>query len=197
MKTETKNKKPLGMLGLSLALLATSIFSNACKKEKPEDPAEDTEIITTVELRFKDSANTANVLSYVWEDRDGEGGNTPNRQDSIRLDSGKTYIVELKLSDVTKSPVADISAEIKAEADDHQIYYTITPAVAGLSATITDKDSKGFALGLESIWKVRSSKGKGRTINVLLKHKPGVKTANDANTVGETDIDVNFPLRIK
>ncbi len=175
-------------------LLATLVLSPGCKKEKPEEDNE-TEVITTVELTIKDSANTSNSKTFVWEDSDGDGGNAPNRIDSILIDKSKTYITEIKILDKTKNPVEDITEEIKEEANDHQMYYSLSPAT-GVALSITDKDGNNLPLGLNTKMVVGATAVGKKTLNLILKHKPGAKAANDASSVGETDVDITFPMRI-
>ncbi len=186
-------KQPIQILGLmAIALLITV----ACKKKKPEEPTNDTEVITTIELTFKDSAS-ANSIVAIWEDIDGDGGNLPNRQDSILLDSGKTYLMEVRLLDKTKNPVELISDAVKEEALDHQFYFGLTPN-SGVTAFITDADANNLPLGLKSTWRIAKKQTQAKKVlNIVLKHKPGIKKAGDAVSVGETDIDIDMPMRIK
>jgi hypothetical protein len=56
-------------------------------------------------------------------------------------------------------------------------------------------DGKGFPLGTTSLWTVSSNTGSG-ILNITLKHKPGAKTANDNISVGETDIALDFKVKV-
>jgi hypothetical protein len=180
-----------------LGLIVMAIFITiACKKKKPAEPTNDTEVITTVELTFKDSASTNSIVA-VWEDIDGDGGNLPNRQDSILLDSGKTYLMEVRLLDKTKNPVEVISDAVKAEAADHQFYFNLTPN-SGVTAFITDADANSLPLGLNSKWRIAKKQTQTKKVfNIVLKHKPGIKKAGDLVSIGDTDIDIDMPMRIK
>jgi hypothetical protein len=188
-------KKQIFYLGLTAILSATTLFTS-CKKDKPKED-EETEVITTVELSFQDSANAnAPILKYIWEDADGQGGNLPNKVDSIILDSAKTYNVDLRILDVSKNPVAIVSDEVKEEANDHEVYYNITPS--GITVRVLDKDGNGLPLGLSSRWSVAKKQAQAKkNLNLVLKHKPGIKKDKDPVSVGETDIDVNLPIRLK
>ncbi len=200
MKNKTNMKNKSSMKNKSIQLYATLLvvallLTSACKKKKPEEDNE-TEVITTIEITFKDSANAANTKTFIWEDLDGEGGNVPNRIDSIIIDKSKTYITEVKVLDKTKNPVEDITEEVKEEANDHQMYYNLSPAT-GVALSITDKDGNNLPLGLNTKMVVAATAIGKKTLNVILKHKPGAKAANDAASVGETDVDITFPMRIK
>jgi hypothetical protein len=182
--------KILGVIAVGL------LFTVACKKKKPEEPTNDTEVITTVELTFKDSAN-ANVIVATWEDIDGDGGSAPNKQDSILLDSGRTYFMEVKLLDKTKNPVAVISDAVKEEAGDHQFYFSLTPN-SGVTTIITDLDGNSLPLGLSSKWVIAKKQTQTKKVlKIVLKHKPDAKKAGDGVSVGDTDIDIDLPMRIK
>jgi len=51
-------------------------------------------------------------------------------------------------------------------------------------------------LGITSTWTAAAVAGTG-TMNVTLKHKPGVKAAGDPVSKGETDISIDFKLSVK
>jgi hypothetical protein len=160
----------------------------ACEKHKHDDHNHDEEeLITKVKLKvFKQSAL---IGEYVWDDADGVGGNAP-KIDTIKLKAAdSTYRVNVEFS----NPDEDKTPEIKEEKDDHELYYENKESL-NLSYKIIDKDSKGRNLGLESDWKIQNANdGK---VKITLKHKPGTKAENDPVTKGETDIEVEFPVRI-
>ena len=56
--------------------------------------------------------------------------------------------------------------------------------------------AKGLPLGITSTWTAAVAAGTG-TMNVTLKHKPGVKAAGDPVSKGETDISIDFKLSVK
>ncbi len=168
---------------IALGILVFSAAITSCKKDKAEEPNEE-ELITTFIVKLTPVGGGA-ALNFQVEDLDGDGGNAPIAQEIV-LAPNKAYTAEMVIQDKTKTLVADISAEVKAEADDHQFYFTPT---AGTNLTVAnlDKDSKNYPVGLTSTWTTGAvSTGK---IYILLKHKPGTKGANDPSTLGETDID--------
>jgi hypothetical protein len=81
-----------------------------------------------------------------------------------------------------------------AEANDHQLYYTATNGLVAVSNL--NNDGKGLPLGITSTWTAAAAAGTG-TLNVTLKHKPGVKAAGDPVSKGETDISIDFKLSVK
>jgi type 1 fimbria pilin len=131
--------------------------------------------------------------TFSFKDLDGEGGNAPSQFDPIVLGLNKTYSGKVKFLNESVSPADDITAEILAEADDHQLYFT--PSTSNLSVSIIDKDTKNLPLGLSTSWTTTAAAI--GTLNVTLKHKPGVKAANDPVSKGETDVSLDFQLTIK
>lgn len=168
---------------MALGILVSSAVITSCKKDKVEEPNNE-ELITTILVKLT-PVGGGPVLNFQVEDLDGNGGNAPVAQEIV-LAPNKVYTAEMMIQDKTKTPVGDVSAEVRAEADDHQFYFTPNAAVE-LSVTNLDKDSKNYPLGLTSTWTTgAASTGK---IFILLKHKPGIKGASDPATLGETDID--------
>ncbi|MBU6325952.1 MAG: hypothetical protein KJS92_10730 [Bacteroidetes bacterium] len=171
-----------------LLAFAASLFSLAsCKDDHNHDEGE---VITTVQLLLSDSATGAPFGDFRFEDQDGPGGNNPSRLDTIYLDSGKVTDVSLRFADVSSGTSKDITAEIRAEGDEHIVCFK--PAGVQLGVTATDTDGK-YPIGLETRWKA-GAKGSG-SITVVLKHQPGSK--NGSCDPGDTDVEVVFPVQIR
>lgn len=158
------------------------------------DPNEG-ELITTVRLKLTEKTVGGNGTTTVYEfkDLDGIGGAAPTKWDEISLQKNKIYDCVIELLNESVSPSANITAEIVAEANDHQIYYTATNSLVAFSNFNTD--GKGFPLGTTATWTASQGTGTG-ILNVTLKHKPGVKTANDNISLGDTDISLDFTLKV-
>lgn len=172
---------------LSLALAVSLLTMTSCNDDHHHDEGE---VITTVQLLLSDSATGAPVGDVRFEDKDGPGGNNPSRLDTIYLDSGKTVMVSLRFADVSSGTAKDITAEIRAEGDEHIVCFK--PAGVQMGVTITDSDGQ-YPIGLESRWKA-GPQGSG-SITVVLKHQPGSK--NGGCDLGDTDAEVVFPLIIR
>lgn len=167
---------------MALGIIVFSALITSCKKEKVEE--NDEEVITTLIVKLT-PATPGTILNFQFEDIDGPGGNAPVAQEIV-LAANTTYTAKMIVQDKTKNPVADITAEIKAEADDHQFYFTPSAGTT-LAVTNLDKDSKNYPLGITSTWTTgAASTGK---IFILLRHKPDIKGANDPSTLGSADID--------
>lgn len=178
---------------LTLGLLATALFAS-CKKDDVEDPHDhnEEELITTVTLAFTDSANTASIQYFTFADPDGEGGNGPTQFDTIKLQANTTYFVNITLLNESGAEVDTISNEVLEEGTDHQFFFEVN----NTTVTYTDTDNDGNPIGLQSKWVV-GSVGTG-TAQVVLKHQPNVKAPAPGNqNLGETDVEVNFPLVVE
>jgi hypothetical protein len=175
-----------------LAVLAVSLLAASCEKDDPVNPNEE-ELITTVGVLVLENG-TSNEQLFSFRDPDGEGGSPPIAFDSIIIDANKTYTVAIGFLDESKSPAKDITEEISEEAADHQIYYEPRNGVA-INVSGLDTDPSGLPLGLISTWNA-GAPGKG-SMRITLKHKPGSKAAGDPVTKGETDVEVEFGVRLK
>lgn len=157
-------------------LLSQAVIFTACT---PEDPHDGEEEITTVRLVF------TNGPTVSWEE-----GATTNPE--ITLDANTTYAVKVEfLNDEDPANVEDVTAEVRAEDDEHLVCYEVT---GGADATITRTDSDGnFEVGLDTEW-VTGAASTG-TVMVELRHQPGVK--DGTCTPGDADVEVTFNLTIQ
>ncbi len=175
-----------------LAVLTVSVVAFSCKKDDNNTPLNEEELITTLRLNLKESGSTTTQV-FEFKDPDGEGGNAPTRFDPIVLVTGKTYTCDIEVLDESVTPAENITAEILAEANDHQFYFE--PVGVNINITNLNNDSRGLPVGLNSAWTTGAvSSG---TLKVTLKHKPGNKAAGDPTSKGETDIEVTFPTSIQ
>lgn len=186
-------KSILKTIGL-LSLLSLSII--ACKDDddtsvQPDsrvNPNEE-ELITTMELIFSDTLSIP-IDTFYFRDVDGIGGQDPII-DSIFLSSNTTYQLSLRFLDESDpNSVEDITTEINEEDDEHLVCYNST--IAALNIQITDTDGT-YPVGLTSRWE--SGNAETGEIEISLKHQPGIKNGNC--DIGETDVEVNFPLIIQ
>jgi hypothetical protein len=174
-----------------VSIMAIGVLS--CNKEKV-DPNEG-ELITTVRVKLTEKlmGGSGAVSVFEFKDLDGEGGVAPSKFDEISLQKGKVYDCVLEILNESVTPADNITAEIIAESNDHQLYYSSTNNLVAFSNF--NQDGKGFPLGTSSIWTASSTAGTG-ILNITLKHKPGIKTANDNISVGDTDISLDFKVKV-
>ncbi len=182
--------KKMNLHLVALMFLFGSFIS--CKKDSVADPNE-SELITTVRVKLTEKLSGVQTV-YEFKDLDGVGGAAPSKFDEIVLTKGKVYDCTLQLLNESKTPADDITLEVAAEGVDHQIYLSASDALAVISNY--SLDSKGLPLGITSTWTTAAVAGTG-TLNVTLKHKPGVKAAGDPVSKGDTDISVDFKLSVK
>ncbi len=162
----------------------------SCRKEIV-DPNEG-ELITTVRLEFTEISSGIKK-TFEFKDLDGEGGTAPTKFDDIILSPGKDYACALYLLNESVNPIEDISIQIKKEGVDHQLYYSFS--VTGLNIIAIDKDENGLPLGLDSKWTTTAATV--GNVNIILKHKPGIKAANDPIAKGDTDISIDFKVKVQ
>ena len=179
-------------------IVISSVFYSCKDKDKdPSNPApiNPQELITTVKLTLTDASDSNNTFTVQWKDSDGPGTLTPVI-DTLLLDTSKTYNAVVSVLDETKSPVDDITKEIKEEAEAHQFFYTLSSNLSGrVSITRTDKDLNNLPVGLELQLSTTAGTSAQGTLNVVLSHYDGVpKTASPS---AESDIDITFPVRLK
>jgi hypothetical protein len=179
---------------LILFLSAAILTLQACKKDsdlpKLPEPINEPEVITSLTLTFTDSANASNIITANFIDNDGDGGNQPSTFDTIKLKSNTTYFTSLSIFNSIVNE--EITSEIVEEDNDHLFIYK--PTGLDLAINVTDHDSNipPLPIGLKSKWRTGNT-GNG-TMQIILKHQPGIKDGTEAP--GDTDVDLNFQTKI-
>lgn len=213
------NLKRLVPALIALYFIATA---TSCIKDDPiedPEPTDEQELITNFMWVLTDSATHVST-TYSFIDPDGAGGvaafygpgNSAGTQaDSvIVLKDSTTYFGRIVLLDASASPVDSISNEVLEKGYEHQFFYnngsnTITnngvPYTVKLTNGTTikyldvDTGSPSRSIGLRTrIRTATTAKGSKSPLQIVLKHQPGVKDGTYAP--GETDIEVNFKLKI-
>jgi len=180
----------------SLAILfaATVFMSTSCSNDDDPEPHNEEELITTVRLEFKPQGG-GNTVTASYRDLDGDGGADPITV-GAQLAANKTYDVTVQVLDESKNPAADITKEVEEEGDEHQFFYVPSNGL-NLTVTATDKDSKNLPIGITTRMVTGAASSAVGTLRVVLKHQPGLKTANSTIATGETDVDVSIPVTIQ
>ncbi|MFZ9661480.1 MAG: hypothetical protein ACO29O_06330 [Chitinophagaceae bacterium] len=163
----------------------------SCLKDKIEDPNEE-ELITTVGVTLTDQ-KTQQPFTFLFRDLDGPGGLPPQQFDTIKLNANSIYDAQIILGNESVAPAENIRNEVESESNDHQVFYL--PNGIELQVSQLNKDANGWDLGTASKWNTGSS-GKGN-IRITLKHKPGFKSSNDGVEIGETDVEIDFPVSLQ
>ena len=189
-----------------LLLIASTTSMLGCQKDDPKKPTSNTpqEQITTVILKgfnHDDPMDSLHQFMIKWEDLDGDGGNPPTI-DSLLLDTGYEYHINLIIIDKNKTPYDTVSKEIEILKNVHQFFYTPSAELEGkMGVKIDEFDSNNPPLpfGMEVHLHITSDTlyklpviGK---LNIVLSHYDGIpKTAKPSP---ESDIDINIPVRLK
>lgn len=178
----------------ALPLFSILLFTS-CEKDDPDVPNEEELITTLVYTLTPQGGGTA--VEFRFTDLDGDGGNAPVIVNGT-LAANTVYDGVITLLNEAESPAENISEEVQAEAEEHQLFF----AVAGASATIAyaDTDADGNPIGLLST--LTSAGASSGTLTITLRHEPnksatGVVAGNIANAGGETDIEVTFDVTVQ
>jgi hypothetical protein len=167
----------------------------SCKKDKTNEPIpiNQSELITKVQLVFRDSITNSIVQIATFSDIDGPGGIVATI-DSILLPSSKTYYMDILVLDETKSPVDTISNEVLDEGDVHLFVFSPNPSANFIETTILDMDINFKPIGLLSI--LHTTNGGLGTYTVELRHFDS-EAAKAANTAFDTDVSITFGVRLQ
>jgi hypothetical protein len=180
--------------------------------EKPQEVNEE-EVITTVGLSFTPASGGA-ALEFSWADPENDGSPVI---DEVALVAAESYSLTVSFLNELENPPEDITEEVDAESDQHQLFFTgsavQSPAtgdnpLAVVEQSYDDTDANGFPVGLlNTITSLQAGSG---TFTVTLRHLPpenevAVKTGSLADTAasaginalpGETDTSVDFKLTV-
>lgn len=179
---------------MALAVLIT--VSMSCNSDDPEMINEE-ELITTVNVNFANNG-TDDVVTGTFRDLDGPGGEAPTIS-GVTLDTNATYTVTLEFLNEAETPVEDITAEVREEDLDHQVFFIIGGNI-NITYAYGDQDRQGNPLGLTG--SLTTNVAGNANIQVVLIHEPnkssnGVSDGNLANAGGEEDIRVQIPIEVQ
>ena len=178
----------------TLFITAMIALFTACEKHEDDDHKHDEgEVINQVTLTVSSTDST--VQTVTWSDEDGLGGQDPILPDTLQLKMDSTYTVNIGFFHLHDGQLESVNEEILTEAEDHVVCFNTTHLTSVISVipTITDKDANGLPLGLSSSWQAVSPIT--TNLRIALKHQPDIK--NGSCDIGETDVEVEFPLIIK
>ncbi len=183
-------------VNLCLFSLAMAAGLSSCNRDDelvsvPPAVANETELITTMQVHFTEVGMPSNTFTYEYSDVDGFGGNPPVA-DTIILDINKTYNVTIDVLNESETPTDTLTGEIDDEKNDHLFCFEVHGV--GLTINRTDMDGNGLEVGLASDWMTGTTAGDGH-MHITLKHQPGVKDGTCAP--GETDIEADFEVKLQ
>lgn len=179
--------------------------------ENPQDSNPE-EVITTCVLTFT-PAGGGDALEFRWADPESDGSPVI---DAIVLSHAADYTLSVAFLNELEAPPEDITGEVAAEGEDHQVFFTGSAvegpatgenASAPLVHAYADQDANGNPVGLENTITTRSP-GSGTLTVTLLHMDPDIvlKTsgladqvaAGGADTIGaNTDASATFDVTVE
>lgn len=174
----------------------------------PDDPEKENveETITRIILTFSPSSGGNDIVASAT-DPDGDGPQDVVFDGSINLENNLEYELALKFENTLETPPEDITAEIRAEGDEHLILFGwegnlfSDPANGNIANNRSgirygDDDENGLPVGLFSSWTTAETAAQG-TFRIVLKHQPGgLKTETSGISAGATDADITFDVQV-
>lgn len=181
----------------SLLYIGLIIICSSCLNDDDiPKQVNETEVITDVDLIFKDE--NGNESTYTYTDPKYR---TEDYQDPvINLTIQSTYQVNVVFWDRSNpDDIEDVTEEVMDEKDDHFVEYRFYENAIDLVRTDEEEstDIDGIQIGLSTQWTTTEA-GEG-AVQVTLIHKPEVKETEDPmgdHTGGETDAEVTFDLEV-
>jgi hypothetical protein len=183
-------------LSAAFAVAAMALIASSCDHlDDPHDHDHDHDAVTTVMLELIEQGTT-DTTRVTWEDLDGIGGNNPNRIDTLALKTGKTYLGTVRFENRAKSPAENITEEVLEDADEHQVFYTVSNSLG--QVTVLDKDGRGLPLGLTfSIATTTAAAAVPGALTLSLYHYESESSKNGTDPADETDVEVSFPMILR
>lgn len=199
-------------------LLAMTV---ACLPADGSTDGDDTEVISRLELTFTPHDGGAPVVA-TFEDPDGDGG-ASGMADAITLPNGVALDLEVAFVNGLVEPPVDITTEVEAEAEHHQVLIlgdaVRGPASSSDAALIEhayadhESDYGDNAVGEDLPVGIRNTVTTERagtgSLRVMLRHMPPIggepqKSADVAELAamdrplpGDVDADVTFALTVQ
>ena len=198
---------------MTVATLAL-MLGTGCNDVNDPDGDNEEEVITTVGLVFTPQGG-GDTVNASWADPENDGSPVI---DDITLAAGTTYDLAVTFTNELADPAEDITEEVEAEDDEHQVFYLGSavegPANVGNAEAVAthayaDNDGEGNPVGLANTVEATTA-GSGE-FQVVLRHLPPedgtpIKVAGLARTVsdsgvgtlpGDSDVDVTFDLTVE
>ena len=172
------------------------LFASSCKDDEIPDVPVQPELITTLTYTLTpEGGGDAVVLSF--QDLDDDGPIVPVIQNGT-LQNNVTYNGELTFLNESIDPIENITEEVEAEDEEHQVFFA--PNNDFLAVVYDDIDSENNPVGLSS--KLTTSQTGTTDLTITLRHEPNkagenVSAGDITNAGGETDIEVTFNVEIE
>ena len=181
-----KTMKTCSMYGiLAIAMLG-------CSDDDTPQIINAEELITTVILTLTPQSGEQVVLTT--QDLDGDGPDEPVSTVSGSFAENRQYQGVVAFLNETETPAEDITEEVIEEADEHQVFYTISEGL-NIQTAYEDQDSQGNALGVQITLSTGvASQG---SLTVTLRHEPVKPNTGIDSAGGETDVATSFDVIVE
>ena len=187
---------------VATAFVTLSWLMTSCSDDPK--PSNEEELITKVTLTFQkyDLGNepVGEPFSFSWYDPDGGVGPEDPQVDDISLEPDTHYSLEVTMADASGSTEEDITEEIREEAAQHQLFYSLSGGLIDkIDIAYGDFDKNGKPVGLECSF--NTSDASTGDLRITLRHKPkknaaGVSDGDITNAGGDTDVEIDFDVAI-
>jgi len=172
------------------ALLAIAMIG--CSDDDTPVVINEEEVITTVILTLTPESGDQVVLTT--QDLDGDGPDEPVTITTGSFNENTQYQGAVRFLNETETPAEEITNEVIEEADEHQVFYTVSNGL-NITTTYQDEDSNGNPLGVSIILETGAvSEG---NLTVTLRHEPVKPNDGLDSAGGETDITRTFDVTIE
>lgn len=188
-------KKYICLKSLLIAVIIAAGISGCKEEDNPAVPPTHDEHAppTTMVVVLKETGKSDSTKSLVRDTSVVKG--KPMIEDTLRVESGKTYSGYIMLWNESVTPIEDATHEIEEEKDEHLFVFTASDGANGrLSVSNLDKDSQGGDFGLTFSASVSGSGAAAGGLRIQLRHY-GASPKN--GTTFDTDIDQTFPVLIQ
>jgi hypothetical protein len=173
------------------ALLSIAMIGCSDDDTAPE-VINDEELITTVILTLTQESGDQVVLTTV--DLDGDGPDEPETTVVGNFAENTQYTGAVQFLNETEDPAEDITEEVIEEAEEHQVFYTISEGL-NITTTYVDFDSNDNPLGVNIT--LETGEASSGSLTVTLRHEPVKPNDGLDSAGGETDIATSFDVTIE
>ena len=173
------------------ALLSIAMIGCSDDDTAPE-VINDEELITTVILTLTQESGDQVVLTTV--DLDGDGPDEPETTVVGNFAENTQYTGAVQFLNETEDPAEDITEEVIEEADEHQVFYTVSEGL-NITTTYVDFDSNDNPLGVNIT--LETGEASSGSLTVTLRHEPVKPNDGLESAGGETDIATSFDVTIE
>ncbi|MBC8070653.1 MAG: hypothetical protein IAG13_20150 [Deltaproteobacteria bacterium] len=203
--------------------LGLAAMVGACLADASDDEGgnQETEVISTVRLTFTPTGGGTPVIA-AFRDPDGDGG-VSGTAERLALVDATTYTMTAQFLNELVDPPADITVEVREEAEDHQVFVfgsavrgpatdenpdaLVEHSYADAESDYTDDTGEDLAVGLSSTVTVVATGS--AELEVMLRHLPSlngepqkVRGLADALAAGgplpgEVDAHVKFQVTVR